>query len=413
MPVRSADDSPNPALAVVARQAIVDASRNVVAYELLYRRTEAAAVAETLDGERATLEVIANAVLEIGLDRLSPELPVHINYPRELLVKRVAPPVFAQRVVIEVLETVRADAEKLAAIAALRTRGHQIALDDFSPAVTDMKLLEHADIVKLDLSQHTPEDFAELATSLKARRLRLIAERVETVDDFERCVALGFDGFQGYFLQHPKMFSARPIPSNRLGALRIVSLLQKDDSEISDIEKLVAHDLGLSYRILRCINSSYYGFSKKVDSIRQAVLILGFERLRQLCALVALRELGDRPATVFVNAMARARMCERLGPLRGIRDGAALFILGLFSTLDVLTGMTMNDVLKELPLNEGLVHALLSHQGMLGGVLREAIAYERGAWQPTAFRGLKPEVLQAIYVESIEWAEKAHTAVSQ
>ena len=413
MPVRGADDSSNPALAVVARQAIVDASRNVVAYELLYRRTEAAQDAQAADGERATLEVIANAVLEIGLDRLSPDLPVHINYPRELLVKRVAPPVFPQRVVIEVLENVRADAETLGAIAALRARGHQIALDDFSPTVTDMKLLEHADIVKLDLSQHTPEDFAQLATSLKSRRLRLIAERVETVEDFERCVALGFDGFQGYFLQHPKTFSTRPIPSNRLGALRIVSLLQKDDSEVSDIERLVSHDLGLSYRILRCINSSYYGFSKKVDSIRQAVLILGFERLRQLCALVALRDLGERPASVFVDAMARARMCERLGPLRGMRDGAALFIMGLFSTLDVLTGMSMGDVLKELPLNEDLVHALQTRQGMLGGVLREVMAYERGAWQPTTFRGLKPEVLQAIYVEAIEWAEAAHRAVSQ
>ena len=413
MPARSVDDSPNPALAVVARQAIVDASRNVVAYELLYRRSEGAPTAETLDGERATLEVIANAVLEIGLDRLSPNLPVHINYPRELLVKRVAPPVFPQRVVIEVLDAVRADSETLAAITALRTRGHQIALDDFSPGVTDMKLLEYADIVKLDLSQHPTEDFEQLATSLKSRRLRLIAEHVETVAQFERCVALGFDGFQGYFLQHPKTFSARPIPSNRFGALRIVSLLQKEDSEVSDVERLVSHDLGLSYRILRCINSSYYGFSKKVDSIRQAVMILGFERLRQLCALVALRELGDRPPSVFVDAMSRARMCEKLGPLRGIRDTAGLFIMGLFSTLDVLTGLPMNEVLEALPLNEDLVHALLTQQGTLGAVLREAIAYERGAWQPATFRGLKPEVVQAIYVEAIEWAEAAHRAVSQ
>jgi EAL and modified HD-GYP domain-containing signal transduction protein len=415
MPVRSADGpyQPNPALAVVARQAIVDASKNVVAYELMYRGTETAAAAETADGERATLEVIANAVLEIGLDRLSPDLPVHINYPRDLLVKRVVPPVFPQRVVIEVLETVRADPEVLAGITALKAKGHQIALDDFSPAVTDMKLLEHADIVKLDLSQHTPEAFEEYAAALKKRRLRLIAERVETLEAFDRCVALGFDGFQGYFLQHPKTFSARPIPSNRLGALRIVALLQKEDSEVSDIEQLVAHDLGLSYRILRCINSSYYGFSKKVDSIRQAVMILGFERLRQLCALVALRELGERPPSVFVDAMTRARMCEKLGPLRGIRDVAALFVLGLFSTLDVLTGMPMREVLKELPLSEDLVDALLTQQGQLGSVLREVIAYERGTWQPATFRGIKTEVVQALYVEAVEWAESAHRAVSQ
>jgi EAL and modified HD-GYP domain-containing signal transduction protein len=276
-----------------------------------------------------------------------------------------------------------------------------------------MKLLDHADIVKLDLSQHPPERFDEFAVALKKRRVRLIAERVETIEAFERCVALGFDGFQGNFLQNPKTFSAKPIPSNRLGALRIVSLLQKDDSEVSDIERLVAHDLGLSYRILRCINSSYYGFSKKVDSIRQAVMILGFERLRQLCALVALRELGDRPSSVFVNAMARARMCEKLGPLRNVRDTAGLFILGLFSTLDVLTGMSMREVLKELPLSEDLVEALLTHQGLMGSILREVIVFERGQWQPAAFRGMKPEVIQGIYVEAVQWADEAHRAISQ
>src|SRR5215468_9818003 len=134
MSFRSGDDlsRSNPGLAVVARQAIVDASKNVVAYELLYRSNAAASAAEPMaDGARATLEVIANAVLEIGLDRLSPQLPVHINYPRELLVDRVTPPVLPQRVVIEVLETVRADPETLAGIAALRSQGHQIALDDF------------------------------------------------------------------------------------------------------------------------------------------------------------------------------------------------------------------------------------------------------------------------------------------
>jgi EAL and modified HD-GYP domain-containing signal transduction protein len=414
MPARSGDESsqPDPALAVVARQAIVDASKDVVGYELLYRKAEAASAAEAGDGERATLEVIANAVLEIGLDRLSPNAPVHINYPRELLVQRVVPPVFPQRVVIEVLDTVRADPETLAGLAALKAKGYVIALDDFSPAVTDMKLLDHADAVKLDLSQHAPEALEEMVTALKGRRLRLIVTHVETIDAFNRCVEIGFDAFQGYFLQHPKTFSARPIPVNRLGALRIVSLLQKEDSEVSDIERLVAHDLGLSYRILRCINSSYYGFSKKVDSIRQAVMILGFERLRQLCALVALRELGDRPPSVFVDAMARARMCERLGPMRGVRDTQALFILGLFSTLDVLTGMPMGEVLKELPLNEDITYALLTKQGFLGSVLREVIACERGAWEPIVFRGIKPEVIQAIYVEAIEWAEAAHRAVS-
>ncbi len=399
-------------LAIVARQAIVDSAKNVIAYELLYRRSESAQSAELIDGRQATMEVISSAVLEIGLERLSPDLPVHVNYPQELLIADITPPIAAQRVVIEVLETVRAQPAILAGIAAMRARGHKIALDDFSPRVSDLALLAHADIVKLEISEHSHEELARLTTSLKARGLILIAERVETVEDFERCVSLGFDAFQGYFLQHPKTFSSRPVPSSKLATLRIVTLLQHDDSSIQDVERLISQDVGLSYRLLRCVNSSFYGFSRKVESIRQAVVIMGFERLRQLCALVALRDLEDRPPTLFVDAMARARMCEKLGPHRGVQDRASLFITGLFSTLDVVTGIPMPELLSGLPLGENVRRALASGEGDLGAVLLEAITYERGAWNPGAARGVSAEVMQQIYLDAVSWAEAAQSMIS-
>ena len=399
-------------LAIVARQAIVDSAMNVVAYELLYRRSETALTAELIDARQATLEVISSAVLEVGLERLSPDLPVHINYPEQLLIADVTPPIAPQRVVIEVLETVRAEPAILAGISAMRARGHKIALDDFSPQLSDLALLAHADIVKLEISQHSHAELARLTASMKAQGLTLIAERVETAEDFERCLSLGFDAFQGYFLQHPKTFSSRPVPSSKLGLLHVVALLQTDDASIQDVERLISQDVGLSYRLLRCINSSFYGFSREVDSIRQAVLIMGFERLRQLCALVTLRELGDRPPTLFVDAMARARMCEQLGPHRGMQDCASLFITGLFSTLDVVTGIPMTELLSGLPLGESVRKALASGEGGLGAILREVITYERGAWNPGVWAGVSAEVMQQIYLDAVSWAGAAQSMIS-
>lgn len=398
--------------ALVARQAIYSPSKEVVAYELLYRRSASASKAEVIDGRRATLEVMTNSVLEIGLDRLVGELPIQINYPDELIAANLVVPVAPKRVVIEVLETVRATAEVLAGIKAMRARGHQIALDDFSPKVSDMSLLAVADTVKLDISDYSAENLEKVVRALKARKLRLIAERIETLEEFERCARLGFDAFQGYFLQHPKVFSARPMQSSRLGTLRLVAILQSDDVAIGDVERLIAQDVSLSYRVLRCINSSYYGYSKKIDSIRQAVVILGFEKLRQLCALIALREVEDRPVSVFVDAMTRARMCEKVGALRGSQDTSSLFITGLFSTLDSLTGIPMPDLLRELPLSESVARALTIQEGDLGKVLKETIAYERGIWTPTKFLGVAPETMQSTYLEAVAWAEGAQALVA-
>jgi c-di-GMP phosphodiesterase len=399
-------------LLLVARQALYDRSKTVISYELLFRRSESASKAEVIDGNQATLQVITNSVLEIGLDRLADDLPVHINYPQELLEKASPLPVHPQRVIIEVLEDVRATPEAIAGIKAMRARGHTIALDDFAPRTSDCALLPFADMIKIDISQHKPDELAKLAGLLKKRKVTLVAERIETVEEFDRCVGLGFDAFQGYFLQHPKTFSAKPVPSSRLGTLRLVAILQSDDSSIKDVEQMIAQDLSLSYRVLRCINSSYYNFTREIDSIRQAIVILGFEKLRQLCALIALQGLEDRPPSVFIDAMTRARMCEQVGRLRGIRELPPLFITGLFSTLDALTGLAMPELLKVLPLSPPVAKALTTHEGDLGKVLKEVIAFERGEWTEAEFKGVPIDGIQTAYLESVAWAKDTQAMVA-
>ncbi len=403
--------SPRPEV-FVARQPIYDASMAVVAYELLYRASPTSRTAQFGDPGGATLEVITGAALEIGLDRLAGGLPVHINFPQELLVKLPDLPLQPGRIVIEVLEDVRATPQVLQGIRTLRARGHRIALDDYAPPDSDPRLLEVADVVKLEVNYPPADELARLARQLQAAGLELIAENVESREDFERCVELGFKGFQGNFLQQPETFSARRVPVSRLGTLRLAAALQSEDYSLDEVERLLSQDVSLSYRVLRCINSSYYNLPRRIESIRQAIVILGLDTLRQLCSLLCLQGLDDRPPSLLMQAMTRGRMCEQLGKLAGARDAGPFFITGLFSLLNALLGMPTRKVVEELPLTPAVVRALIAGEGPLGAALQCTRAYERGVWDHAVYADLAPHLIRAAYVDSLFWAEEAQALLS-
>jgi EAL and modified HD-GYP domain-containing signal transduction protein len=397
----------------VARQPIYDASMAVMAFELLYRHSPSATTARITDPRQATLEVISSAALEIGLDRLSGGQPVHINFPTELLVDVPDLPLPPNLVVIEVLEDVRAEPQVIAGIQKLRSRGHRIALDDYSPHVSDPRLLEFADIVKLEITHPPTAALTALVKDLKPRGLTLIAENVETPEDFESSIALGFAGFQGYFLQHPQTFRAKRVPTSRLGTLRLVASLSNEQYSVGEVERLIGQNVSMSYHVLRCINSSYYNLPRKVDSIRQAIVILGVDHLRQLCSLLCLQGFDDRPPSLFINAMTRARMCEQLGRLGGAKDAGPFFITGLFSLLPAIVGMPAQKIVEELPLAPAIARALVSGEGDLGNALKCTRAYERAAWDHVVFRELTPSLIRAAYLDALFWAEQARTLISK
>jgi c-di-GMP phosphodiesterase len=397
----------------VARQPIYDAAMAVTAYELLYRHSPLSTTAEIIDPTRATLYVVTNAALEIGLDRLAGGLPVHINFPEELLASAPELPLRPELAVIEVLEHVPARPQVIEGIKKLRGRGHKIALDDYSPRTTDPKLLEFADIAKIEITQANLEQLPGLVKELKGRGLELIAEQVETVEQFEHCIALGFDGFQGNFLQHPQTFRAKRVPSSRLGTLRLVASLQSEDYSLDEVETLLSQNVSMSYHVLRCINSSYYNFPRKIDSIRQAIVILGTESLRQLCALICLQGFDDRPPSLYIHAMTRARMCEQLGRLAGASDCGPYFITGLFSLLGALVGMPTQKIVEELPLSSSVSRALVAGEGPLGEALQCTRAYERAAWNHVAYGSLPPHLIRAAYLDALFWAEQARALITK
>jgi len=395
----------------VARQPIYDAAMAVVAYELLYRHSPSSTTAEITDPGQATLQVVTNAALEIGLERLAGGLPVHVNFPEELLTTIPDLPLRPELAVIEVLEHVPAKPAVIEGIKALRARGHRIALDDYSPGATDPQLLEFADIAKIEITQTAAEELPRIVKDLKSRGLKLIAEQVETVEQFEHCIGLGFDGFQGNFLQHPQTFRAKKVPSSKLGTLRLVASLQSADYSLDEVETLLSQNVSMSYHVLRCINSSYYNLPRKIDSIRQAIIILGTESLRQLCALVCLQGFDDRPPSLYVHAMTRARMCEQLGRLSGAKDCGPFFITGLFSLLGALVGMPTQKIVEELPLSTPVTRALVAGEGTLGEALQCTRAYERAAWNHVVYGALPANLIRAAYVDALFWAEQARALI--
>jgi c-di-GMP phosphodiesterase len=388
----------------VARQPLFDSALRVTAYELLYR-SAGDDRANITDAIEATAQVIAGATLDIGLIRLAGKCPAFINFPAELIASSVQIPLAPDRIVIEVLEGAVPSQKLVDGLSRLRAEGYRIALDDFDIRTECLELLDYADIVKLDIQQHSSEALAQGVAELRRHRVQLVAEKIETGEELARCQELGFDLYQGYFLQRPETFSERRVPESRVAVMELVLSLDEDRAPAEKIEAAIERDVGLSYRLLRCINSSYYRRPREVGSIRQAILLLGYEELRKICAVILLTSLNDRPAYLAVQALTRAKMCEALSSSAGMKGCEGYFMTGLLSLADAFFGMPMQECLRQLPLNEPVHAALLLGSGQLGAALRCVRAHERGDWEQATFYNLSGQDITAAYGQAVEWAE--------
>jgi EAL and modified HD-GYP domain-containing signal transduction protein len=267
--------------------------------------------------------------------------------------------------------------------------------------------VEVARIVKLDLMALERQAVAEHVERLRPLGLKLLAEKVETHEDLEFCRQLGFDYYQGYFFCKPKTISGRSVATNQLIKLRLVSQLQAADVGFDELEDIISCDVGLSYRLLRYINSAFFSLPREVASIRQALVLLGQRNIRKWATLLVLADVdNDKPQELMVTGLIRARMCELLGQARGGLDADTYFTTGLFSVVDAMMDSTMEAILGELPLSEDIRAALLEHSGSPGEVLHTVLAFERGEIGEVAERLRESAPLQAAYLQSVAWARE-------
>ncbi|EAT15162.1 HDOD domain-containing protein [Desulfuromonas acetoxidans] len=389
----------------IGRQPIFDRHMRVYAYELLYRHGFVDRAVIT-DFDAASSEVVVNALTELGLDRLVGTRKAFCNFTRGSLIKGADVPFSTDQLVVEVLETVTAEASVVEALKSLSRSGHLIALDDFVLDDGLEPLVELADIVKIDVLELTQDEVREQVEKLRRiKKLKLLAEKVETNEEYQFCRRLGFDYFQGYFFSRPQVVSGRRLPPGRLAMLRLMTELQRPDIDLGKLEEIIETDVNLCVKLLRQINSSFYSLLSEVKSIRQAIVYLGLIHIRNWACIVAMGSVDDKPQELMTMALIRGKMCELLCRDDDAERRGMFFTVGLFSLLDSMFDSPMEEVLENLPLAQEVKAALLTRTGDIGLTLKCVEDYEQANWSSVIESGYDEDRVRDAYIESIEWSQ--------
>jgi c-di-GMP phosphodiesterase len=398
--------------ALIARQPIVDAEVRVVGYELLYRGQQTGPLAG-FDGETATATVAINTLLDLGLTAVAGEHPVFVNLTRTFFERELYLALPSSRVVLEVLEDVEPDAGMVALMRRARDLGYRVALDDYVHSERMAPLVAEADIVKVEALDLDEQRMRETADALRRPGLTLLAEKIETRERFEMARDAGYEMFQGWFYARPDLLRRRTLQADRATLLQVLAAIEDPDVDFERIGELIEHNLALSHKLLRYVNSALFTLPREVESIRHACSMLGIERVRTCVMLLLLSEVDDKPRELMFNALSRARLCQMLAPKQRAETEQRYFTVGLFSLLDAYLDKSLEELLQEIPLTEDLKRAILEHSGEPGAALDAAVACERADWQTLENGRVEPQRLQRMYVSALEWTREVERALTR
>ncbi len=394
----------------VARQPIFDTKKNIAAYELLFRDSMSNAFPD-IDGDLATSKLLARSFFNIGIERLTGGKKAFINFTEELLIKQVPTMFSSDDVVVEILEDVSPGEDVVQACRQIKDKGYVLALDDFLFRDDLRELVAMADIIKIDFLITPIDEIREMLERLAEFDVELLAEKIETYEEYQLSCEMGFKYFQGYFFSKPEILQSKDIAPSHLSLLQLVAELSKKDCSLEKLEEMVTVDVSVSYKILRYINSSFFRRAQEITSIRQALVLLGVKGIRQFVMLITAAQMAaDKPNELIRACIIRARFCELLGNASGKNvDVSELFLVGLFSMIDAMLDSPMEEVVNKLPFSEAIKVALADREGELAKFLNLVAAYETGSWDEC--RALAEEMefsedlLPQSYADAVGWAD--------
>ena len=387
---------------LVARQPIYDAGLEVQAYELIIRTRDGGGQLDAADGTATTA-----MVRELGPALLGGKTGF-VKASREYVLNGGGTMFPPGRVVTQITPAAGSDEFLVDAVRELVTSGYEVALEGFSFSGEIVPLLDVVSTVKVDVAAFSEEALASQVRLFEPYGRRLLAHNVDSHEDFERCLGLGFELFQGHFFCTPKLESTHgEIQSNSLNRMRLIGSLQDPDVEIAQLQDIISTDVGLSFKLLQLVNSAFFALPREIESIRDAIMLLGIKNIRRWATLMALTENDDKPHELLVTGLVRARMCELVAEAAGERDTDAYFTTGLFSVVDALMDASMVEVLAQLPFAEDIVAALLRYEGAKGEALRAVLAYEQGNIAELNALPAASAPLSELYARSVEWAGEA------
>ncbi len=395
-----------------ARQPVFDIHERVWGYEMLYRSVQPADDAPPpIDRipptpEAWTAAVSVQAILDIGLDTLCGPALALFNVTRPFFLQRLYEFLPPERTMLEILEDTHVDDELVREIERAKSLGFRVALDDFILSGPTQALVPYADVIKVEVTRLDEAGIREHALRLARPGVLLLAEKVETHAVRRACADAGYHLFQGYFFARPELVSGRHTPPARIILLRLLATLQDPHATLEDIEQLIGASGPLAQKLLVYINSAFHALAEPIRSIRQAVMMLGLERVRVCAAMLILASIDSKPHELIVTSLQRARCCQLLGALDGDHDEHELFTVGLLSLLDAFLDQPLAEILKTLPLADDVKAALIQHAGGLADVLDAAIALEQMDEETLRASGLDRGRSNHAYIEALRWTRE-------
>ena len=401
----------------VARQPIFDQQQKVFAYELLFR-SGLANVFTHADPNQATSTVMSNSFIMMGVDTVTGGKKAFLNLTEDLLVDEYVTLLPKDVTVVEILETVDPTPAVIGACKKLKDTGYIIALDDFVDKPEYAPLIDLADIIKVDVLATNAQEQQALISRLGPKRLRFLAEKVETHEAFQEAVKLGFSYFQGYFFSKPIILTGKDVPAFKLNYLNILHELRHEDLNFVKLEELIKKEMSISYKLLRYINSAAFALRQKIDSIRRALTLLGEREVRRWLSLLAMTGMGkDKPEELVIEATIRAKFCESLAPKVGMTQRSQdFFFLGLFSLIDAILEQPLANALNSMPIADDVKAALLGEENFCRDLYDCVLAYEKGDWEKLPALackiGVNEEETPALYAEAVQWAQESFHGVA-
>jgi len=353
----------------------------------------------------------------IGFEKITGGHRMFINCPRDFLLKdyiSIFPP---NSVVVEILETIEPDEEVIDACRRLKQMGYTIALDDFVDSPDRAPLVALADIIKVDLRLTDATEQRALVFRYAGKNIRMLAEKVETQEEFAAAKEMGYSLFQGYFFCRPELMQHKSVPSSKLAYLELLRAATAPEFDIEKLALKIKHEASLTFRLLRYLNSAAFGLRLEIRSVPHALSMLGELELRKWIAVISVSVLADgMPDELMTVPLVRGRFCELMAPHVGLASHANdLFLMGLLSVMDAILGRPLESVLVELPVRGEIKEALLARKGLYWQLLEIATAHESADWETVselaAQTGMNEERISSLYVAAVDWSTALRRSV--
>ena len=403
------DDQDQGLPVLMARQAIYTKSQDVAAYELLFR-DEAGNFVSGLKDDDATLSVLVNSYSSYS-QATKAQVPFYIKVTDQVLLDNELPDFPCHLFVLELLSHTEVTPRLIERLKQLAKQGYRLALAGFDPADTRLHpLLKVIHVLKLDIQLIGLDKIPTLVQKLKPFNLELMADKVETQDEFRRCLEMGFALYMGYFLSKPELVRGKKLRGNKIILMQVLRELQNPNATADSVQQIALKDPELTYKILRVVNSAAVNLRREISSLSHAIALLGMDQIRRWVMLFLAKSDNDKPAELTRTMLIRGRMCELLAEMLDYNDPMECFIVGLLSQLDVLMDMKMENLLVEVPLQQSVKDALTDRSGQAGVLLSEAEIYERGEFQDLK-KLLPSQFYEVSYRHSLKWADQVLEAM--